>query len=103
MLPHVAHGRLQQLYNKIQSGPFLEHYALTRRSIDAAPRPRWSIQISSMGSSDLPPLSDRPSAKQFWMTQVTRDSSRNFLGAEAVAVDLVNSDLVADNSLSGIQ
>jgi len=37
------------------------------------------------------------------MTQVTRDSSRNFLGAEAVAVDLVNSDLVADNSLGGIQ
>ena len=24
-------------------------YALTRRSIDAAPRPRWSTQISSMG------------------------------------------------------
>jgi len=48
-------------------------------------------------------LSDRPYAKQFWMTQVTRDSSRNFLGAEAVAVDLVNSDLVADNSLGGIQ
>lgn len=47
-------------------------------------------------------LSDRPYAKQFWMTQVTRDC-RNFLGAEAVAVDLVNSDLVADNSLGGIQ
>jgi len=61
------------------------------------------FRFHQWGSSDLPPLSDRPSAKQFWMTQVTRDSSRNFLGAEAVAVDLVNSDLVADNSLSGIQ
>jgi len=36
-------------------------------------------------------------------TDLTRDSSRNFLGAEAVAVDLVNSDLVADDSLGGIQ
>ena len=61
------------------------------------------FRFQQWGSSDLPPLKDRPYAKQFWMTQVTRDSSRNFLGAEAVAVDLVNSDLVADNSLGGIQ
>ena len=61
------------------------------------------VRFHQWVSSDLPPLRDRPVREAFWMTQVTRDSSRNFLGAEPVAVDLVNSDLVADNSLGGIQ